>query len=260
MAGPLTLPEEFALLSLADTGKMIDSGQAAGGCAVAELGELALRGKLLLRQREHKVFGWNAIRQITQVIELVDPTPVGLAWADELLAELTNEPEAMSPAKLWRRRYRRRNPFHWHRDALVAHGLVRYVPSRGLFRRARYLPDPTVRNRLIDEVRLATEILQDAGGGRRLDVHTKFLSDMVIRGELAKDLGVVKDRGWHVNVMFLNGLLNRELWSERRRARNRTPGIGALDSIPEPLRHTSEALADLVPKRSRNQGDASDGD
>ncbi|MGA5134779.1 hypothetical protein ACPCTO_33825 [Streptomyces olivoreticuli] len=71
MAGPLSLPEEFALLSLADTGKTIDSGQATGGCAVAELGELALRGKLLLRQRVHKVFGWNAIRQITHVIELV---------------------------------------------------------------------------------------------------------------------------------------------------------------------------------------------
>ncbi|GAA0346837.1 GPP34 family phosphoprotein [Streptomyces blastmyceticus] len=260
MAGPLSLPEEFALLSLADTGKTIDSGQATGGCAVAELGELALRGKLLLRQRVHKVFGWNAIRQITHVIELVDRTPVGLAWADELLAELANEPGAVSLTKLLRRRYRWRNAFHWHRDALVAQGLVRHVPRRGLFRQARYIPDPTVRNRLIEEVRLATEILRDTGEGRRLDVHTKFLSDMVIRGELAKDLGVVKGRGWRVNVMFLDGLLNRELWSARRRAQNRAAGVGALDSIPEPLRYTSEALADLVPKRSRNRGDAADGD
>ena len=260
MAGPLTLPEEFALLSLSDTGKMIDSDQARVGCDVAEVGELALRGKLLLRHRAHMVYTWNSISRSTHVIELVDPAPVGLAWADELLAELANEPEAVSLLKLLLRRYRRRNAFHRHRDALVAHGLVRYVPSRGLFRRARYLPDPTMRNRLIDEVRLATEILQDTGGGRRLDVHTKFLSDMVIRSELAKDLGVVKDRGWRVNVMFLDGLLNRELWSERRRARNRAAGIGALDSIPEPLRHISEVLANLVPKRSRNQGDAGDGD
>ncbi|OIJ86101.1 hypothetical protein BIV25_42160 [Streptomyces sp. MUSC 14] len=260
MAGPLTLPEEFALLSLADTGKTIDSDQARAGCNVAEVGELALRGKLLLRHRRNTTFYVNGLRWNADVIEVVDRTPVGLAWADELLAVLAKEPEAAAERKLLLRRYRRRNAFHWHRDALVAQGLVRHVPRRGLFRRARYIPDPTVRNRLIEEVRLATEILRDTGGGRRLDVHTKFLSDMVIRGELAKDLGVVKGRGWRVNVMFLDGLLDRELWSARRRARNRAAGVGALDSVPEPLRYTSEALADLVPKRSRNRGEAADGD
>lgn len=273
MVGPLTLPEEFALLSLADTGRVIDSGQAKVGCAVAELGELALRGKLLIRRHESKVFGLSVIRQISQVIELVDAAPVGLAWADELLAELANETEAVAVAGsrlLWRRR--RRNAFLWHRDALVARGLVRYVPSSGLFRRERHLPDSTMRNRLINEVRLATEVVQDTGGGRRLDVHTMFLSGMVIRSELDRDLGVVQAAGgrrrWHVQAMFLSGMLSSgeldmELGVPRpkgRRARDRARGIGAVESVPEPLRHTSEVLAGLVPKRSRHRGDGDDVD
>jgi hypothetical protein len=267
MVGPLTLPEEFALLSLADTGKTIDSGQAKAGCAVAELGELALRGKLLIRQHEPKVFGLNAVRQVVQMVELIDAAPVGLAWADELLAELAQESGAIAVGRLLWRRRRRGNAFHLHRGALVARGLVRHVPSRGLFRRERYLPDPTLRTGLIDELRLAAEILRARGGGRRLDAHAMFLSDMVIRGELDKDLGIAQAtrRGWRLNanVTFLSGVLDNELElsrSERRRARKEDPGTGALGSLPEPLRHTSAVLGGSVPKRSRHRGDNDDFD
>jgi hypothetical protein len=263
MVGPLTLPEEFALLSLADTGKVIDSGQAKVGCAVAELGELALRGKLLIRPHERKVFG--PVVQFLQLVELIDAAPIGLTWADELLAELAHETGALALSRSLR--HRRRDAFRWHRDALVARGLVRHVPSRGLLRRERYLPDPTVRNGLIDEVRLAAEILRVRGGGRRLDAHAMFLSDMVIRGELDKDLGIAQPtrRGWRLsmNVTFLSGILDNEVElsrSERRRARKEDPGAGALDSLPEPLRHTSAVLGGSVPKRSRHRGDNDDFD
>jgi hypothetical protein len=158
-------------------------------------------------------------------------------------------------------RRRRRNAFHWHRDALVARGLVRHAPSRGRFRRDGYLPDPAVRNRLIDELRLAGEALQGRGGGRRLDAHAMFLSDMVTRGGLDKDLGVAESTGrrWRTNVdvSFLSGLVDKDMkgpWSERRRARREDPRIAARGSVPEPLRHTSEVLAGFVPRRSRRRG------
>jgi hypothetical protein len=205
MAGPLTLPEEFALLSLADTGKTIDPGQAKGGCAVAELGELALRGELLLRQRVHTVFGWNAIRRITHVIELVDPTPAGLAWADELLAELANEPEAVSPAKLLWRRHRRRKAFHRHRDALVAHGPVRYVPSRGLFRRARYLPDPTVR--------FGPQFaVQQAVQEHHVHVPTTVLGNPQVLGQLAADHHVGQELRVHLQPASPTGVMENQRW------------------------------------------------
>ncbi|EST18953.1 GPP34 family phosphoprotein [Streptomyces roseochromogenus] len=99
MAGPLTLPEEFTLLSLAETGKVIDSDQAGVGCAVAELGELALRGKLAVRTRKSTVFGLDAYRPYRAEIELVNADSTGLAWADELLAELAHAGEVVVPYK-----------------------------------------------------------------------------------------------------------------------------------------------------------------
>ncbi|QHC23302.1 hypothetical protein [Streptomyces sp. GS7] len=94
MVEPLTLPEEFALLSLAETGKVIDSGQAEVGCAVVELGELALRGKLVIRTRQSTVFGLDVYHPYRAEIELVDTGSTSLAWADELLAELAHAGEA----------------------------------------------------------------------------------------------------------------------------------------------------------------------
>ncbi|MER6568868.1 GPP34 family phosphoprotein [Streptomyces sp. NPDC001093] len=224
MAGPLTLPEEFALLSLAETGKVIDSGQAEVGCAVAELGELALRGKLAVRTRKSTVFGLDAYRPYRAEIELVNADSTGLAWADELLAELAHAGEVVVPYK-WVRR--RRIAFLQHRGALVGRGLIRRVPGRGLLRRERYYPDPNVRHGLIEAVRLAK------AGEHRLDEHMMFLSDMVTASQLNRDLG----GSW-----------------PKRHILDRARGTGAVESVPESLRDTSAVLAALVPKRSRNQG------
>jgi hypothetical protein len=236
MAAQLTLPEEFALLSLAENGKTIDYGQAKDGCALAELGELALRGKLLIPLHNLKVFGFLTMygQSLTKA-ELVDAAPVGLDWADELLAELGHAGVEKTLSK-WLSR--RRDAFLWHRGALVARGLVRHVPDRRRPRRERYYPDPTMRNRLINEVRLAT------GEGRRLDAHRLFLSDMVIRSGLYSDLRVP-----------LNGdprILQIPQHITSRRARDRAYWIETLESVPEPLRATSQVLAQLVPRRLRD--------
>ncbi|QUQ67068.1 GOLPH3/VPS74 family protein [Kutzneria sp. CA-103260] len=237
MVGALTLPEEFALLSLADTGKAIDYGQAMAGCALAELGELALRGKLLIRPHNFTVFGLKGSAPSAAKIELVDAAPVGLAWADELLAELVHTGETVAVSKLLRRR-RRRDAFALHRDALVARGLVRQVPVRGLFRRERYYPDPTVRNGLIDEVRLAT------GGERRLDGHMLFLSDLVVRGDLHRGLRISLKRDPRRSDLI-----------KSIRERNRARWMWVVESVPEPLRETSESLASLLWFLTRRSGD-----
>lgn len=224
MAGPLTLPEEFALLSLTETGKVIDSGQAEVGCAVAELGELALRGTLTVRTRKARVFGLDAYRPHRAEIELLDADATGLAWADELLAELAHVGETVTLHQ-WVRR--RRTAFLRHRGALVGRGLIRRVPGSGLLRRERYHPDAAVRQGLIDALRLART------GEHRLDAHMMFLSDMVSASGLTRDLG----GSW-----------------PKRHVLDRARGTGAVEFVPEPLRDTGAVLAALVPKRSRNQG------
>ncbi|KUM99560.1 hypothetical protein AQI95_38170 [Streptomyces yokosukanensis] len=227
MVGALTLPEEFALLSLAETGRAIDSRQAEAGCTVAELGELALRGRLLIRTRKFKVFGLDTYRPYRAEIELIGNGSTALAWADELLAELAElaeEDGAVVPHR-WVRRHR--NAFQRHRGALIARGLVRHMPGAGVLRRDRYHPEPAVRRGLVEAVRLAH------AGEHRLDAHMMFLSDMVSSSQLTRDLG--------------------GSWRTRHKL-DRARGTGAVASVPEPLRDTSAVLAALVPKRTRHQG------
>ncbi|WP_051791554.1 GPP34 family phosphoprotein [Amycolatopsis jejuensis] len=88
MPEPLTLPEEFALLSLSSSGKVIDAGQAEVGCAVAELAELALRGRLVVEARKSRVLGLDVHHLRNTTITVLDPTPTGLPWADSALSAL----------------------------------------------------------------------------------------------------------------------------------------------------------------------------
>jgi hypothetical protein len=226
------LPEEFALLSLTDSGKTRDSAQAVVGCAAAELGELALRRKLLVRSRKFTMFGFDAYRPHPAEIQLLDTSRTGLAWADELLAELERRCASEHGRVILRQWLRqRREAFSLHRDALAERGVLRHKPGRhsGLFRffgRERYYPGSAARNALITAVRVANS------GQSRLDEHMLFLSDLVGIAGLDKDLGI-------------------ELRLRHRLDRGR--GVGTVESLPEDLRDTSAVLASSVPKRSRHQ-------
>jgi hypothetical protein len=226
---PLSLPEEFALLSLAESGKMIDSGQVVVGCAAAELGELALRRKLLVRSRKFTIFGLDGYRPHPAEIQLLDTSPTGLVWADQLLDELRRRDAAeVGRVIVWPWLRQRRAAFALHRDALTARGVLRHQPRRhsGPFRafgRDRYYPDPVVRSELIAAVRAACT------GPSQLDEHMLFLSDLVDSSQLYKDLGF---------TIRVQSMLDR----------NRGRG-----TFPQDLRDTSALLAFWVPKRSRHQ-------
>jgi hypothetical protein len=226
---PLSLPEEFALLSLTESGRTIDSGQAVVGCAAAELGELALRHKLLVRSRKFTVFGLAGYRPHPGEIHLIGTGPTGLVWADELLDELTRRDAAEAGRVIVRPWLRQRHDaFALHRDALTARGVLRHQPGRhsGPFRaigRDRYCPDPVVRGDLIAAVRAACT------GQSQLDEHMLFLSDLVVSSELYRDLG------------FTMGMRSRL-------AHDRAKGM-----LPQDLLDTSAVLASSVPERSRHQ-------
>jgi hypothetical protein len=228
----LSLPEEFALLSLTDSGKPRDSAQAVDGCAAAELGELALRRKLLVRSRKSEMLGFDAYRPHPAEIQLLDTSPTGLVWADDLLAELGRRCASGHERIVLRQWLRqRRGAFSLHRDALAEYRVLHHKPGRhsGLFRfigRERYYPDSVVRNALITTVRAASS------GQSPLDEHMLFLSDLVGIAGLHKDLGF-------------------ELSLRHRLDRGR--GGGAVESLPEDLRDTSAVLASSVPKKSRHQ-------
>ncbi|MEV7007350.1 GPP34 family phosphoprotein [Streptosporangium sp. NPDC051022] len=215
----LSLPEEFALLSHTNSGKVHDSAQTAVGCAAAELGELALRRKLLVRSRKSRKFGFEVYRDHGE-IQLLDTGPTGLVWADELMAELGDRSASERgpvTVKRWLRQ-RGRKAFTLHRTALTARGVLRRR-SGGLLGRERHYPDTAVRDVLIDEVRAAY------GERRPLDEHMLFLCDLVEGTRLSKDF--------------------RLTMSGRQRL-DRARGAGAAGALPEDLRDTSTTLGFLV--------------
>jgi hypothetical protein len=230
---PLSLPEEWVLLSLKESGKTRDSGCAAGGCAAAELGELALRRKLLVRSRKFKLLGFNGYRPYPAEIQLLDTSRTGLPWADELLADLEGSRASWQgrlPLTSWLRQ-RRRQAFTLHRNALAEQGVLRHTPGARfvpfrIFKPERHYPDPAVRNALITEMRAA------GSGQSQLDERALFLSDLLGSSELYKDLGVT---------------LKMRYMLDRGRA------AGTVVAVPEDLRDTSSVLAWSVPKRSRHQ-------
>jgi Golgi phosphoprotein 3 (GPP34) len=159
-----SLPEEWSLLSFTDSGKVRDSNQAVAGCAAAELGELALRRKLLVRSRKSNIFGFDVYRTSPAEIQVIDTSRTGLPWADELLADLERRcvsEQGRLSLRQWLRQ--RRNAFFLHRDALAERGVLRHAPGKrsGPFRpfsSERYYPDPGVRDALITELRAAGSV------------------------------------------------------------------------------------------------------
>jgi hypothetical protein len=98
------------------------------------------------------------------------------------------------------------------------------VPARGLFQRERNIPDRAARDQVISKIRHRED---------QLDERVLFLSDMVIEGDLARDLHIPRPR--------------------RRPVRERNRGAGAAESVPESLREASHLLSKLVPERSRGE-------
>jgi hypothetical protein len=221
----LSLPEEFVLLSHMGSGRVPDLNQAVAGCAAAELGELALRRKLLVRARKSRKFGFEIYLHRAE-IQLLNTGRTGLVWADEQLAGLERSIALdRRPVTVYRwLKQRRRGAFLLHREALVRRGLLRHVPGRFLGRERHY-PDPAVRNALINEVRAAH------CGMIPLHEHMLFLTDLVEGADLDGALGV------------------RPTMRQRL---DRGRGIGAVEHFPEDLRDTSTVLGFSLP--SRNHG------
>lgn len=227
MHGPapryLSLPEEFVLLShTADSGRVRDIDRMSFGCAAAELGELALRRKLLVRARKFWKFGVEVYWHQGE-IQLLDTGRTGLGWADALLAELAVSASGPKPVTVyrWLRRHRR-EALPRHREALTARGSLRREPGR-LLGKERHYPDPVARDVLINEVRATYD------GYRPLDEHMLFLCDLLEGSGLQKELGL--SLSW-------------------RRRLERARGIGAVESLPEDLRDTSTVLGFMVPSRT----------
>ena len=221
----LSLPEEFVLLSHLANGKVHGSTRAVIGCAAAELGELALRRKLLVRARKWKKLGFDVYQLHGVEIELLDTGPTGLVWADEVLAELRQRCSASKHGHVrlhkWFRH--RHQAFSLHRDALAGCGVLLRRPGgpTGLFRaRQRFYPHPVLRDALVAEVRAAR------GGQSRIDGRMLFLRDIVESVGLGRELGA--------RMSVRDGL-------------DRARGAGAVELLPEHLRDTSAALAALVP-------------
>jgi hypothetical protein len=229
----LSLPEEFVLVSHLASGKVHGSPQAVIGCAAAELGELALRRHLAVRSRKTKALGFDVYRLHGVEIELLGAGPThstGLAWADELLAELRQYPSASEHGRVrlnsWFRR--RHQAFSLHRARLVRRGALLPRPGGGIFRSKtgqRHYPDHPLRDALIAEVRATSS------GQRRLDAHMLFLSDLMEAVGLSRDLGIRP--------------------SARQRL-DRGRGLGPVEHLPEDLRDTSTALAAAVPSRDND--------
>lgn len=223
----LSLPEEFALLSYGENGRVPNSRQTAAGCAAAELGELALRRRLLVRPRKTRKLGVD-IYQLRGEIELSPNTPntphAGLTWAEDLLAALWTRTSALTPRPLTVTRWLRergREALALHTSALVERGVLRHRPGT-LLTRTRHHPDTALRTALIDGV-CAVRAEQVP-----LDEHMLFLCGLLDGADLTKDFGLTMTRPQRL---------------ERAR------GIGAAGALPEALRDTSTVLGFSLPGR-----------
>ncbi|AOR30931.1 hypothetical protein BFF78_07595 [Streptomyces fodineus] len=222
----LSLPEEFVLLSYRRSGNVHEVRQTATGCAVAELGELALRRTLLTPPRKKsKVCGLD-VYHLNSRIELLHTDPTGLAWGDELVTELERERAAARkpvPVHRWLRRR-----FHaalvLHRNALVEHGLLSPGHST-ILKRPRYHPNSRVRDALIGHLQAVCH------GESPLDAHMLFLLALVKGAQLSGEFGLS--------------------WSQLQKL-GVVAGVGPAAHLPEDLRDTSIVLGALVPARENS--------
>ncbi|MEV0082792.1 GPP34 family phosphoprotein [Saccharopolyspora sp. NPDC050642] len=222
----LSLPEEFVVLAHHGNGTVHDASQVVAGCAAAELAELAVRRRLLVRIRKSKKFGFDVYFPSDAAIRLLDASRTGLGWADALLAELAQGSAAEGGSVRLRRWVRRRGraALALHRFALVERGLLRHEPGKGLagiFCGERHCPDPAARGVLLAAV-------QSAIGQDRYDERMLLLCGLAQSADLELEVRpTVRQRLDHGR------------------------GIGAVAAFPEELRDTSVALDSAVPMSSK---------
>ncbi|GAA4862483.1 GPP34 family phosphoprotein [Saccharopolyspora cebuensis] len=225
----LTLPEEMALLLHLAGGTPASRRQASAACAAAELAELALRGRIVVRSRPVVVGGVQVPLVRRAEIEPRGTGWTGLEWADGVLAELARRGPGPIPLRPW---VVRRDQLPHHREVLIARGLMRRLPG-GLLVRDRHLPDPVLAR---------VSVRRIAAAGQRVDGRGLLLSDLVAAAELVGDLALPEPGDDRMN-------------DER--------GFGRWSFRPEHLRDTSFLLASAVPKRTRfevsGDGDGGDG-
>lgn len=235
----LSLPEEFLLLSYHRYGDVHDREQTAVGCAAAELGELALRRRLRVTPRKSKVFGFE-FYSLSGKIQVLDLAPTGLAWADDLLAELErlaasrrrHTASGVAPTGSQRKpirlhkwlRLRGHDALLLHTKALTERSVLFHSPGFRPGDEERHYPDVAVRNALISRLWAVTNERVP------MDEHMLLLLELVGSARLNQDLG---------------------LTLSMRQRLDRARGIGAVAALPEDMRDTSTVLSMSIPSRNR---------
>ncbi|MER7078634.1 Golgi phosphoprotein 3 (GPP34) [Saccharopolyspora kobensis] len=163
----LTLPEEFVLMLQRENGSYYAASDHAGA---AELGELVLRNRVSFTGKK---------------VQVDDPSPTGLGWADECIAYLQQKggpkakPVAATSFIQHRRKVRKQ-----HCAALVERGLMRHEQRTALLiPYDKYFPDQATRTALIDELRSI------ARAERELDNRSALLAALVHATGLVRHFG-----------------------------------------------------------------------
>ncbi|MER7010561.1 GPP34 family phosphoprotein [Saccharopolyspora sp. NPDC000359] len=179
---PLSLPEEFLLLSHLDTGKVSHEHATSHGCAAAELGELLIRDKIGIWHHERRFFGLT-VQLGSGKIDVRDSGSTGLRWAEDVLNALVRQQAARSkPVSVpsWVRR-RSSEALHRHRSGLIARGLMLHAPT-SRWKPDRYFPHRPAREALLAELHAAIT------GRRPHDGRTYVLSELATANGLGEEL------------------------------------------------------------------------
>lgn len=211
-----SLPEEFLLLSHHSYGGLPDPQKTGAGCAAAELAELALHRRLRVTpEKKRRMLGFD-FHSPPNSVHLTDPTPTGLAWADDLLEELGYLTASQGNGihlDTWLR-MRLHTSLSLHREALIE----RIGPFPTVKHKNRY-PHSHVCDVLITWLRDAAEEWFS------IDERTLFLSDLADGAGLSQEFGAALTIFQRIN---------------------RARGTGAVAAVPEYLRVTSMILSGSI--------------
>ncbi|MET8008228.1 GPP34 family phosphoprotein [Nonomuraea glycinis] len=243
----LSLPEEIVLLSYR-YGAAHDDERSAIACAGAEIGELTLRRRVQVVGRKHKFLGAE-VYLWSGAIRVVDSTLTGLAWADELLAELERRGRSRWRLVLFDTRrtssesgavgldkwlgLRGGEALLLHRDALTERGVLFRSPGFRPGQEERHYPDPSVRNELISQLRAVHY------GRVPMDEHMLLLLNLLEKAGLNDELGLI---------------------SRASRRFGSVHGDGEPEAVSEEVRDISEMLSVSISRQRGGEGGSGGGD